>query len=255
MKFLLFRLYAPLASWGDVAVGEFRPSHGHPTRSALLGLIGAALGIERRDEGAHRRLGDALIFAAAIYTEGSLLRDYHTAQVPGAVALKKRPHRTRADELAMSRHELNTILSTRDYRQDALSVAGACLRQGYDSPDLNLIRTALQHPHFTLYLGRKACPLALPLTPQIVEANSFRAAIDAAAFPAVDGLPGLSSSSAPNRAVWEEGIDSGWSHSFSVPRKDAVRSRLRWQFGDRTEYVALLAEASPPETALDEQSS
>jgi CRISPR system Cascade subunit CasD len=253
MKFLLFRLYAPLASWGDVAVGEFRPSHGYPGRSALLGLIGAALGVERSDEEGHSRLDGALAFAVAIYAEGALLRDYHTAQVPGAAALKKRPHRTRADELSLPRHKLNTILSRRDYRQDAVSIAGACLRAGHAAPDLEAIRTALQHPHFTPYLGRKACPPALPLSPQIVAADTFRAAIAAAAFPSLDELPAIPATATPIRVAWEDGIDSGWPQSFSVPRKDAPRSRRRWQFGDRTERVALIASPSPSDENIEEQ--
>jgi CRISPR system Cascade subunit CasD len=253
MKFLLFRLYAPLASWGDVAVGEFRPSYGYPGRSALLGLIGAALGVDRRDEEGHISLYRALVFAVAIYTEGALLRDYHTAQVPGAAALKKRPHRTRADELVLPRHELNTILSRRDYRQDAVSIAGACLRGEHTAPDLDAICVALQRPHYTPYLGRKACPPALPLSPRIVEADTFRAAIAAAAFPPLDELPDFPRASTPIRVAWEDGIESGWPQAFSVPRKDAPRSRLRWQFGDRTERVALIASPSPADENIEEQ--
>ncbi|MCS6944993.1 MAG: type I-E CRISPR-associated protein Cas5/CasD [Sutterellaceae bacterium] len=251
MNFLLFRLYAPLVSWGDVAVGEFRPTHGYPSRSALLGLIGAALGIERSDEDGHRELDEALAFAVAVYSEGALLRDYHTAQVPGAAALRKRPHRTRADELALPRHELNTILSRRDYRQDALSIAGACLRAGRTAPQLEAIRAALQRPRFTTYLGRKACPPALPYSPQIIEADSFRAAIAAAVFPTLDELP---LPATPVRVAWEDGVESGWPQSFSVPRKDALRSRRRWQFGDRIERVALIANDPLQEAEIEESS-
>lgn len=253
MKFLLFRLYAPLASWGDVAVGEFRPSHGYPGRSALLGLIGAALGIERSDEDGHRRLDEALAFAVAVYSEGALLRDYHTAQVPGAATLRRRPHRTRSDELAIARHELNTILSRRDYRQDAVCVAGTCLRAGRAAPELDAIQTALKRPRFTPYLGRKACPPALPFSPQVVEAGTFRAAIEAAAFPALDELAGAELPAAPIRVAWEDGIDAGWPQSFTVPRKDAPRSRRRWQFGDRTEHVALIGPDAFTEVDTEEQ--
>jgi len=245
MDFLLFRLYAPLASWGDVAVGEFRPSFGYPGRSALLGLIGAALGIDRRDEESHRRLDDGLGFAVAVYSEGTLLRDYHTAQVPGAVELKKRPHRTRTDELAVPRHDLNTILSTRDYRQDALSVVGTWLRAASTGVDLDELHGALDRPRFTLYLGRKACPPALPLSPQVVEAADFRTALSHARFPAIEDAAALNLPSKPLRVAWEDGPSVGWPQSFSVPRKDAPLSRRRWQFGDRAERVALIAAADP----------
>nr|WP_284509571.1 CRISPR-associated protein Cas5 [Salinivibrio costicola] len=45
--YLVFRLYGPLASWGEPAVGGDRPTSAYPSRSAVLGLLGAALGIKR----------------------------------------------------------------------------------------------------------------------------------------------------------------------------------------------------------------
>ena len=45
-EFLLFQLYGPMASWGEAAAGEVRHTASWPTRSALTGLLGAALGIE-----------------------------------------------------------------------------------------------------------------------------------------------------------------------------------------------------------------
>ena len=47
--YLVFRLYGPMCSWGDIAVGEVRPSTVHPSKSAILGLIAAALGVKRPD--------------------------------------------------------------------------------------------------------------------------------------------------------------------------------------------------------------
>ncbi|MEX2322042.1 MAG: CRISPR-associated protein Cas5, partial [Saccharospirillum sp.] len=40
MEFLVFRLYGPLASWGNTAVGGVRPTLAMPTRSAILGMLG-----------------------------------------------------------------------------------------------------------------------------------------------------------------------------------------------------------------------
>ena len=49
METLVFQLEAPLSSWGDVAVGEYRPTAEYPGQSAILGLLAAALGIDRLD--------------------------------------------------------------------------------------------------------------------------------------------------------------------------------------------------------------
>ena len=40
MPFLVFQLVAPLAAWGDVAVGQTRGSRDAPGESALVGLLG-----------------------------------------------------------------------------------------------------------------------------------------------------------------------------------------------------------------------
>jgi len=54
--FLLASLYAPMASWGEITVGERRTSWDRPSRSAILGLVAAALGIEREDQDGHDAL-------------------------------------------------------------------------------------------------------------------------------------------------------------------------------------------------------
>jgi len=87
-NYLLFRLYGPLVSWGDIAVGVNRPSYDHPSKSAIMGLIAAALGIRRDEEEKHRELSELYNFAVAVYSSGTFLRDYHTVQIPSVSAIK-----------------------------------------------------------------------------------------------------------------------------------------------------------------------
>ncbi len=230
MQFLVFQLLAPLAAWGDVAVGQHRGSRDAPGASALLGLLGAALGLQRNDEAAHAALRDGYGFAVGTVEPGQLLRDYHTAQVPGRSELKGRPHRTRRDELAVPKHELNTVLSTRDYRQ-----GGEWIVAVQPSPlapqGLAALQRALREPRFVLYLGRKSCPPAAPLAPQIVEADSALAAITAY-------QQGREAPGALRSLAWAEGVAAGLPPHLSMPRKDRLIRRRGWQFGDRTEHVA-----------------
>ena len=58
--YLIFRLYAPLASWGEAAVGETRPTATYPGKGAVLGLLGAALGIRRDDDAGQAQLRDSI---------------------------------------------------------------------------------------------------------------------------------------------------------------------------------------------------
>jgi CRISPR system Cascade subunit CasD len=232
MDFLVFQLQAPLSSWGDTAVGEYRGSYEYPGESALIGLLGAALGLRREDEEAHAALRRGYGFAVGVQSGGRLLRDYHTAQVPGRAALKGRPHATRRDELSVGKNDLNTILSTRDYRQDAASLVA--IQPLAEAPyTLDALADALRRPHFVLYLGRKSCPPAAPLHPLIVEAESALVALE-------EYRGKLEPTDKIIRLIWGDGVEAGVSADLSALRKDRLIRRQGWQFGDRNEHVALL---------------
>ncbi|BAZ95174.1 CRISPR-associated protein Cas5/CasD, subtype TIGR01868 [Thiohalobacter thiocyanaticus] len=230
-EYLLLRLYGPLASWGETAVGEVRPSAAWPGRSAIIGLLAAALGIRRDEEARQRELASSLGLAVCVERSGELLRDYHTVQVPperrGVV------YRTRRDELGADR--VNTLLSQRDYRTDALYTVALWRTEESPAPTLAQLEEALRRPHFTLYLGRKACPPALPLAPHIVTAANLREAFDRASFPQepiLDLLP----ESEERIFAWEATDAPGMEALHISPRRDEPTSRRRWQFGERDEY-------------------
>lgn len=228
--YLLFRLYGPLASWGETAVGEMRPSAAWPGRSAIVGLLAAALGVRRDEEVRQRSLASSYGVAVCVENGGELLRDYHTTQVPperrGVV------HRTRRDELAAE--GLNTILSQWDYRSDALYTVALWQKEGA-TKTLQQLAEVLSRPIFPLYLGRKSCPVALPLAPHVVSAESLRDAFAKTSFPDDGLLAGLPL--ADERIfVWEDVPQSGMKALHVSPRRDDPISRKRWQFGERDEY-------------------
>jgi len=172
MQLLLFQIVAPIGAFGSLAVGERRETAARPAYSALAGLLAAALGMERADP-CQQAFAAGLAFASRRDRLGPLLADYHTAQTPPAK--KGKTWATRRDELA---GEVNTILSRRDYRTDcAFTVACAAIASGPHS--LEDMEAALRRPLFTLYLGRKSCPLGLPPDPRIIEAGSLRDAFTA----------------------------------------------------------------------------
>lgn len=178
-EFLVFTLAAPMGSFGDVAGHERRGSQLWPGRSAILGLIGAALGVRRADAAGQAAL-DVWQMAVATLADdtrtlGTPLRDFHTAQAVPTARIK-RPN-SRRDALAALRPEDNTILTTRDYLTDcAFAVA---LWGG----NADLVEQALKTPAFTLYLGRKSCPLSMPMAPRHVLADTPALALAQAAAP------------------------------------------------------------------------
>lgn len=246
--YLMLRLYGPIASWGEVAVGELRHSATHPSRSALLGLLGAALGIERNDEAGQQKLTDGYRFGIKLESIGLPLRDYHTIQV--GVPPRKFQFRSRRQELLADK--VDTMLSTREYRCDSLALIA--IEPLPSAPaTLDELAEALRRPRFTLYLGRKSCPLALPLAPQCVTADSLREALDDTSHPSLLGLLGTQPTQQtwPSREdsrafhlgqaryYWEDGMQAGIAPSFQTMRHDHPLSRKRWQFAARREWVAL----------------
>jgi len=225
-----------MSSWGDIAVGEYRPTVNCPTKSAVLGLLAATFGIRRHEEDAHLGLHQGYGFAACLLEPGELLRDYHTIQIPKG----QKEYATRRDELVFDRQDLCTILSKRDYRMDSYALAAFWRREKAPFP-LDYILKKLHRPHFVPYLGRKACPLALPLNPKVMEAETFREAFSRYPVysPVIRARDSLHKKTV--RYFWDQkepdGVSFGLQATMVYPRRDKVISRKRWQFANRDEYT------------------
>lgn len=231
-EFLLFRLYGPFASWGDIAVGEYRPSFAHPSKSAVLGLIAAALGIRRSEEEKLKILSSAYNLGICVEASGVLLRDYHTVQSPSAK--KGKTYHTRASEII---HQEHTMLTSRDYRCDALYTIALWYAAPESQFQLQELLDKLKYPVFTLYLGRKSCPLAMPLQAQIVKASNLNEAFSKAQFLDHDLVEALKEEQAKIKMIYWEGTEeSGFKKEHVITRRDYPISRRRWQFAERQEY-------------------
>lgn len=137
---LLLRLEGPMQSWGYRSRFDYRDTALEPTRSGVIGLICAAMGIARGEEILRF---NSIRMGVRVDKEGRPERDYHTAL--GVI---------KADGKGT-----DTVVSYRDY------LADASFTVGLQSEDLQLLRNiadALQRPQWPLFLGRKAFPLAVP---------------------------------------------------------------------------------------------
>lgn len=250
--FLVFTLYAPLASWGDIAVGESRGSWDRPSRSAVLGLLGAALGIMREDQPAHDALDAGYGVAVRLDAAGSPLGDYHTAQTVSASVVRRTRPRTRAALLAAGERE--TTLSKRAYRQDALATVALWVRGGAKAKPrwtLRELAEAVRQPAFILYAGRKANAFGAPLDPVVVAAATLAEAF-ARRSPAPRGLDSRRvAASVPwgrevsHDAIADDGFESGLVPFRREVRRDVPVHRTRWQYMERTVEVGLLVDIEP----------
>lgn len=251
-SFLLFTLHAPMASWGDIAVGERRGSWRVPSRSAVLGLCGAALGVSRDDVQGQQALVQDYRVAARVDVAGGVGEDYHTIQTVPAVNVRRAAPTTRRELLALSERE--TILSRRRYLDNSLfTIAMWVLPSARWS--LQQLADALHAPRHVPYAGRKAHALGLPMRPEVVDAASLGAALlQRAAIPdehpmLQDLALRLKGSGSWGRAVHHdrcEGFDSGL---VGAPRREVRRDvpvtrSATWQFVEREVFVALQPESS-----------
>lgn len=242
--FLVFRLYAPMMSFGEVAVGEKRSSSNWPTRSAVLGLVAAAMGILRTEEGKLQKLSESLVLGLCQRNSGVYLRDYHTIQMPPQTIIPKKTGLfTRKQELEIEPDSLKAMLSTREYLCD--SIFDVAL-QGEMSL-LNPIHESLLNPKFTLYLGRKSCPIGLPLGPKLWEAEDFMQAIEGyhqdifSQWPEQSSYPLehiLRASSQEVQYQWEPAMMAG---SQKITRYDKCVSREKWLFVKREVYQGAMS--------------
>ncbi|MGW0590262.1 type I-E CRISPR-associated protein Cas5/CasD [Streptosporangium sp. NPDC002607] len=130
---LLLGLDAPLQSWGVQSRFERRDTGTEPSKSGIVGLLAAALGVPR--DGDIRHLA-AFGMAVRCDREGQVERDYHTTQnVPTTDGKSSR-----------------TIVSERHY------LADACFLVALEGSAEHIEQAAegLAKPVFPLFLGRKA---------------------------------------------------------------------------------------------------
>lgn len=236
---LFFQLVAPFASFGTIAVGERRETALYPAHSALAGLLAAALGMERSAPEIEA-FAASLGFAIRADKVGAPTADYHTAQTPPARTGKDkgRGWHSRRDELSGT---VNTILSRRDYRSDCRFTI-AVTERGASAPASSLAAMAqsLRQPLFTLYLGRKSCPLGAPPDPRLIDCRML-----ADGFTAYDAVRAQKPPSIGERLILDsifvaQGLVSEADITRRQSRRDEVTSRAAWRFGLREELETTL---------------
>jgi len=218
-RFLILRLDGPMQAWGTHTFEDFRPSNLYPTRSGLLGLLAACLGIERADHAEQSRLASSVEFSVRVDSaverldrnnpvakSGVKLPDFHTVmgarKVDGSV--NKFP-----------------VVSRREYLFDAAFTVAVGEREGA-SYTLDQLAAALRRPCYTPTLGRRACPLTLPL-------------LDGVPVEADDALAALRQTSGDGELIYSE--IEGEPKGLPLRLRDVPLHGRHRQFGTRVVYL------------------
>lgn len=139
---------APLQSWGYQSRFDRRTSLSYPTRSGVMGMLCAAMGIDRGDTGGLKRFRQIGMTTYEFGQEPRMV-DYHT--VGGGYDRQNAPQNIPA--IADSGKPGQTVQSYREYLQNARF--GVVLEG--TSHFIRQIAAALENPQWGIWLGRKSC--------------------------------------------------------------------------------------------------
>lgn len=174
--YLIIKLQGTMQAWGGHTYEDYRPSLIFPTRSGIVGLLGACLGIEREDIQALKALNGSFQLTVRankrkiVQRENSKekplvsmqrITDFHTVQHARKVDGKPRPE---------------AIVSRREYLCDAEFTLALAFVEDADY-NLERVKQAIQRPVYTPFLGRRSCPIQRPLYEAFVNAESAQAAL------------------------------------------------------------------------------
>lgn len=140
---LLLTLAGPQQAWGSRSRFATRGTERAPTRSGVIGLLAAALGMARTEP---LHVFDDLGFGVRIDQPGTIERDFQTARtLDGSASMP---------------------LSERYYLADAVFLVGI---ESDDDALLTELLEAVRRPRYPLFLGRRAFPPAGPIRARIVD--------------------------------------------------------------------------------------
>ena len=168
MATLFLRLEGPLQSWGGRTIGRFRRTESVPTKSGVLGLLGAALGLSRQELNARLDELNQLTMAVRVDRAGHIEEDYQTVGAKvGVLAADGEIKKTAATR------EVEAIISPREFLIDASFLV---ILRG-DSTLIAELAHALQAPNWPLFLGRKRCVPGTPVFAGVDPDGSLSGAI------------------------------------------------------------------------------
>ncbi len=149
MKTLILKTEG-MSAYGLQTFDVDRKINHFPTRSAIIGLLGAALGITRKQHGQLYILSNKLKIAVQVNNVGQKIVDYHTVQ---------------NFRSPMGKIQKGTKPTYREYWCDSEHSFAITA----DDETIDLLTSKVKSPIFTLFQGRKSCPLTRPLFDNVVE--------------------------------------------------------------------------------------
>ena len=219
--YLALLLDGPLQSWGFSSRFQRRTTGLHPTKSGIIGLVNAAMGLAKGspEEAEWLPKLSALKSTSIVLPRNDVrrLEDFHTT----GGGYDKKTHPQFIPRKASGGPSDNPTVSRRQYLLEArfgVILAG-------DRFVLERAAAALQDPVWGVWFGRKSCIPAEPIFPRIFNTRpeAERALIDDAPIEQFTRLEEVASFDAGTDSYNDQPISFGTSDSSAEGRDYAVR--------------------------------
>ena len=169
---LAFLIHSPMQAWGASSRFPRRDTLPHPTKSGIIGMVAAALGIDKFSATEAAELAPLRELRLATYAIPrpdrwgknlpiNRLQDFHT--IGGGYDSKNPAEKEHLPRKAGGGSSPNAVITRRDYLLDScflIALTGA-------TETLNRIPPALGNPKWGTWLGRKCCIPSVPVLAQV----------------------------------------------------------------------------------------
>ena len=149
---ILLQLEGVLQSWGEHSRFDYRDSANFPTKSALVGMIGCVMGIQRGEKRLEE-ISKHIRLAVRCDRPGKMYVDYHTVTAENKILN------------AAGKPRCDTIVTHRTYLQDASFLVA--IQTGTELAQE--IVCSFQNPCWPVYLGRRCCIPSVPVFRRLAE--------------------------------------------------------------------------------------
>lgn len=168
MKTLLLYLSGPQQSWGSTSKFNTRDTERFPTYSGVLGMIACTMGI-RRDETNKLKALTELKMSVRIDQPGDICRDWQVAHSQKVEVDPRNKNHSACHRVISETDKPATYAANRYYLSDAKFIVALT---GEDAL-VDRVASAIKHPIWAPYLGRKAFTPDAPLFLDIVDGDDI----------------------------------------------------------------------------------
>ena len=173
MAIFTMRWRGAAASQVGTRIDGFGQHHAIPSRTAISGMIGAAMGYRVGDKRLEE-LQENITYAVVVHDPGTTYIDYQTADLG---RMPRRRWWNDGSQVGIIEREGSAVTGTRIQNRPLAADVNMTIFVETDYLPADEILAALDEPVFPLYLGRENCPPSGRVAGTVSQSDSLQAAV------------------------------------------------------------------------------